>query len=213
MARYIDAKCRKCRRAGDKLMLKGDRCSTAKCAVERRDSVPGQQGASKTKKRRSKMSDRGLQLREKQKARYIYGVMERQFRKTFDEAERQAGVTGDNLVTLLERRLDNIVFRLGFAISRAQSRQVVLHGHIMVNGRKTNIPSYLIKSGDVITWREGSTKSEYYKVMVEGIEDKVVPQWLEIDTKKMVGKVLALPKREDVEVKFSGKDIVEYYSR
>ena len=210
MARYIDAKCRKCRRVGDKLMLKGDRCSTAKCAVERRNTVPGQRSVSK---RRSKMSDRGLQLREKQKARYIYGTMERQFRKIFSEAERMAGVTGDNLVTLLERRLDNIVYRLGFADSRAQSRQIVRHGHILVNGRKTNIPSYIVKSGDVISWREGSTKGEYYKVIAEGIEDKLVPQWLEIDTEKMVGKVLALPKREDVEVKFSGKDIVEYYSR
>jgi small subunit ribosomal protein S4 len=210
MARHIDAKCRKCRRVGDKLMLKGDRCSTTKCAVERRDAVPGQRSVSK---RRSKMSDRGLQLREKQKARYTYGMMERQFRKTFGEAERLPGVTGDNLVSLLERRLDNIVYRLGFANSRAQARQVVRHGHILVNGHKTNIPSYLVKSGDVISWREGSVKSEYYKVMAEGIDDKVVPQWLEIDTKKMVGKILALPKREDIEVKFSGKDIVEYYSR
>jgi small subunit ribosomal protein S4 len=117
------------------------------------------------------------------------------------------------LVSLLERRLDNIVYRLGFANSRAQARQVVRHGHILVNGHKTNIPSYLVKSGDVISWREGSVKSEYYKVMAEGIEDKIIPQWLEIDTKKMVGKILALPKREDIEVKFSGKDIVEYYSR
>ena len=210
MARYIDAKCRKCRRVGDKLMLKGDRCSTAKCAVERRSTVPGQRSVSK---RRSKMSDRGLQLREKQKARHIYGIMERQFRKTFGEAERMAGVTGDNLVSLLERRLDNIVYRLGFAESRAQARQIVRHGHILVNGRKTNIPSYLVKLGDVINWREGSVKSEYYKVVAEVIEDKVIPHWLEIDTKKMVGKILALPKREDIEVKFSGKDIVEYYSR
>jgi len=210
MARYIDAKCRICRRVGDKLMLKGDRCSTAKCAAERRKSVPGQHGVSK---RRPKMSDRGLQLREKQKARYTYGTMEKQFRKIFGEAERQPGITGDNLVTLLERRLDNIIFRLGFSISRAQARQVVRHGHIVVNGRKTNIPSYFVKSGDIISWREGSTKSEYYKVMAEGIKDKIIPSWLELDTSKMAGKVLALPKREDVEVKFSGKDIVAYYSR
>jgi small subunit ribosomal protein S4 len=139
--------------------------------------------------------------------------MEKQFRKIFGEAERQPGITGDNLVTLLERRLDNIIFRLGFSISRAQARQVVRHGHIVVNGRKTNIPSYLVKSGDVISWREGSTKSEYYKVMAEEIKDKIIPSWLELDTSKMAGKVLALPKREDVEVKFSGKDIVAYYSR
>lgn len=210
MARYIDAKCRVCRRAGDKLMLKGDRCSTAKCGIERRNSPPGQKG---TSKRRSKISDRGLQLREKQKAKHVYGIMERQFKKTFKEAERQPGITGDNLVTLLERRLDNIIFRLGFADSRAQSRQIVLHGHIRVNGRRTDVPSFLVKLGDVISWREGSTKTEYYKVIVETMKDKVVPTWLEIDPKKMVGKVLVLPKREDIEVKFSGKDVVEYYSR
>ncbi|MFC1905835.1 30S ribosomal protein S4 [Chloroflexota bacterium] len=210
MARYIDAKCRLCRRASDKLMLKGDRCSTAKCAVERRNTVPGQHG---TAKRRPKMSDRGLQLREKQKARYVYGIMERQFRKAFQEAVRLTGITGDNLVALLERRLDNIVYRLGFSDSRAQARQLVRHGHIMVNGHKTNIPSFLVESGDEISWREGSTKNEYYKVVAEIIQDKVISPWLQLDTKKMTGKVLALPKREDVEVKFSGKDIVEYYSR
>jgi small subunit ribosomal protein S4 len=210
MARYIDAKCRLCRRVGDKLMLKGDRCSTAKCAIEHRNTVPGQHGNAK---RRAKMSDRGLQLREKQKARFIYGLQERQFRQTFEEAARQPGVTGDSLVVLLERRLDNIVYRLGFSDSRAQARQVVRHGHIMVNGHKTNIPSFLVKMGDEISWREGSTKNEYYKIAAAGIEDKVIPVWLQLDTKKMAGKVLALPKREDVEVKFSGKDIVEYYSR
>ena len=172
MARYIGSVCHLCRRVGDKLMLKGDRCSTPKCAVERRDAVPGQRSVSK---RRSKMSDRGLQLREKQKARHIYGMMERQFRKTFGEAERLPGVTGDNLVTLLERRLDNIVYRLGFANSRAQSRQIVRHGHILVNGHKTDIPSYLVKSGDVISWREASAKTEYYKVTAGEIEGKVVP--------------------------------------
>lgn len=210
MARYIDAKCRLCRRVGDKLMLKGDRCSTTKCAFEHRSTVPGQHGSAK---RRAKMSDRGLQLREKQKARYIYGIQERQFRKTFGEAERLAGITGDNLVTMLERRLDNVVYRLGFSDSRAQARQLVRHGHILVNGRKTNIPSFLVTSGDEVSWREGSTKTEYYKVAAKRIEDKVIPTWLQLDAQKMTGKVLALPKREDVEVKFSGKDIVEYYSR
>ena len=210
MARYINAKCRVCRRAGDKLMLKGDRCATAKCGFERRNSPPGQKG---TSKRRSKISDRGLQLREKQKARYIYGVMEKQFKKTFEEAKRQTGITGDTLITLLERRLDNIVFRLGFAESRAQARQVVRHGHIRVNNRITDIPSYLVKSGDIVTWRAGSTKTEYYKVVVETVGDKLVPPWLEIDVKNLIGKVINLPKREDIEVKFSGKDIVEYYSR
>lgn len=222
MARYIDAKCRLCRRVGDKLMLKGDRCPSSKCAMEprkkgkdSRDTVqpapPGQQGGSR--KRSKKMSDRGLQLREKQKARHIYGVFERQFRKTFAEAERLEGITGDNLVILMESRLDNIVYRLGFADSRAQARQLVRHGHILVNGRKTDVPSFLVKSGDEISWRAGSTKTEYYKVVVEAIADKVIPAWLQLDAKNMVGKVLALPKREDIEVKFSGKDIVEYYSR
>jgi len=210
MARYINAKCRICRRAGDKLMLKGDRCGTAKCGVERRNSPPGQKG---TSKRRSKISDRGLQLREKQKARYIYGVMEKQFKKIFREAERQTGITGDTLITLLERRLDNIVFRLGFAESRAQARQIVRHGHIKVNNRITDVPSYLVKSGDSVTWREGSTKTEYYKVVAESLGDKLVPAWLSIDVKNLIGKVINLPKREDIEVKFSGKDIVEYYSR
>ena len=210
MARYIDAKCRICRRAGDKLMLKGDRCSTPKCGVERRNSPPGQKGASK---RRIKISDRGLQLREKQKARYIYGVLERQFRKAFDEAERLKGITGDNLIILLERRLDNIIFRLGFADSRAQARQIVRHRHIRVNNRITDIPSFLVKTGDIVSWRAGSTKTEYYKVFSETIADKIVPSWLEIDAKNMVGKILNLPKREDIEVKFNGKDIVEYYSR
>lgn len=222
MARYIDAKCRLCRRVGDKLMLKGDRCLSSKCAMEpkkkrkgSKDSVqpapPGQHGGSR--RRSKKMSDRGLQLREKQKARYIYGIFERQFRGTFKEAERLEGITGDNLVTLLERRLDNIVYRFGFADSRAQARQLVRHGHIMVNGHKTNVPSLLVKSGDEISWREGSTKTEYYKVVIEAIADKIIPPWLQLDAQKMMGKVLALPKREDIEVKFSGKDIVEYYSR
>jgi len=221
MARYIDAKCRLCRRVGDKLMLKGDRCFSSKCAMEpkkkRKDSKdaaqpapPGQHGGFR---KRSKMSERGLQLREKQKARHIYGVFERQFRKTFAEAERLEGITGDNLVTLLESRLDNIVYRLGFADSRPQARQLVRHGHIMVNGRKTDVPSFLVKSGDEISWRAGSAKTEYYKVVVEAIADKVIPAWLQLDAKNMVGKVLALPKREDIEVKFSGRDIVEYYSR
>ncbi len=159
------------------------------------------------------MSERGIQLREKQKARHIYGVFERQFRKVFAEAERREGITGDILVALLESRLDNIVYRLGFADSRSQARQLVRHGHILVNRRRTDVPSFLVKSGDEISWRAGSTKTEYYKVVVEAIADKVVPAWLQLDAKNMVGKVLALPKREDVEVKFSGKDIVEYYSR
>ena len=222
MARYIDAKCRICRRAGDKLMLKGDRCLSSKCAMEPKKKSRDTRGAAQVappgqragmSRRRAKMSDRGLQLREKQKARYIYGVFERQFRKTFGEAKRLEGITGDNLVTLLERRLDNIVYRLGFADSRAQARQLVRHGHILVNGHKTDVPSFLVKAGDEISWRQGSAKTEYYKVMAEAIADKIVPTWLQLDIAKMAGRVLALPKRDDVEVKFSGKEIVEYYSR
>jgi small subunit ribosomal protein S4 len=210
MARYIDAKCRLCRRVGDKLLLKGDRCFTSKCAVERRNSLPGQRAQGR---RRVKISDRGIQLREKQKARYTYGIFERQFRKTFGEAERTTGVTGDNLIILLERRLDNVLFRLGFASSRAQARQLVLHGHIDLNGRRTNVPSCLVKAGDEIKWRERSTKSEYYKTLVETIDERIIPGWLSLDTKNMVGKVLALPILEDMEVKFDSKAIVEYYSR
>jgi len=191
-------------------MLKGDRCFSSKCAMERKATHPGQHG---TGRRRSKKSDRGIQLEEKQKARFIYGLFERQFRKSFGEAERLPGITGDNLVILLERRLDNVAFRLGFADSRAQARQLVRHGHILLNGRKTDIPSCLVKVGDEISWRAGSTKTEYYKIMTETIGDRVVPGWLELETDKMIGRVRALPVREDVEVKFDGKAIVEYYSR
>ncbi len=210
MARYKDAKCRLCRRVGDKLMLKGERCFSAKCAVERRNALPGQRANAR---RRAKMSDRGLQLREKQKARYTYGILERQFRKTFAEAERITGVTGDNLLTLLERRLDNVVYRLGFASSRNQARQLVLHGHFDLNGRKTDIPSCLVKVGDTVSWRSASAKSEYYKTMIETIGDRIVPGWLALNEEKMEGQVVSLPLAEDIETKFDGKAIVEFYSR
>jgi len=159
------------------------------------------------------MSDRGLQLREKQKARYTYGVLERQFRKFFAEAERISGVTGENLLVLLERRLDNVVYRLGFASSRPQARQLVRHGHFLLNGRKTDIPSCLVKSGDAIAWRDRSTQSEYYKTLVQEIEDQTVPGWLTLDKQQLAGRVLALPTSDDIEVKFDEKAIVEYYSR
>jgi small subunit ribosomal protein S4 len=210
MARYIDAKCRLCRRIGEKLMLKGERCYSAKCAVERRKAVPGQKANSK---RRPKVSDRGLQLREKQKARFTYGIMEKQFRKTFELAGDLAGITGDNLVVLLERRLDNLVYRIGFASSRAQARQIVRHGHIMLNGHKTDIPSCLIKAGDVISWRPNSTKNEYYKVMVETVKDKALPIWLSFDGEKIEGKLMSIPSKEDIGAKFDVKAIVEFYSR
>jgi small subunit ribosomal protein S4 len=210
MARYIDAKCRLCRRIGEKMMLKGARCYSEKCAVERRKAVPGQKANSK---HRSKMSDRGLQLREKQKARFTYGMMEGQFRKTFKTAGNIAGITGDNLVVLLERRLDNLVFRLGFASSRPQARQIVRHGHIVLNGHRTDIPSCLVKAGETIAWRPNSTKSEYYKEMVEAVKDKVIPTWLSLDAEKVEGKLVSLPTKEDIGVKFDVKAIVEYYSR
>lgn len=210
MARYTGPTCRLCRRVGDKLMLKGDRCYTSKCALERRSVPPGYNA---TAKRRPRKSERGLQLLEKQKARYTYGLLERQFRKCFTEAERLPGVTGENLVVLLERRLDNVVYRLGFASSRAQARQIVRHGHIMVNGRRTNIPSYLVKPGDIIAWRESSKKSEYYKVVSQTAGDVAVPAWLSLDKQRLTGKVVNLPAFEDMQVKFDVKSIVEYYSR
>jgi len=208
MARYTAAVCRLCRRSGDKLMLKGSRCFTAKCALDRRGKPPGQQPT-----RRRRLSDRGLQLREKQKARYTYGVLERQFRRFFAEAARQSGITGENLLVLLERRLDNVVYRLGFADSRSQARQLVQHGHVMVNGRKTDIPSYLVKEGDTISWKEGSTKTEYYKQLVQSIEGKVILNWLSLDREKLIGRVSSLPTPDDIEAKFEWQSIIAYYSR
>jgi len=208
MARYTAAVCRLCRRSGDKLMLKGSRCFTAKCALDRRAKPPGQQLT-----RRRRLSDRGLQLREKQKARYTYGVLERQFRRFFAEAGRQSGITGENLLVLLERRLDNVAYRLGFADSRSQARQLVQHGHIMVNGHKTDIPSYLVKEGDTISWKEGSTNTEYYKQLVQSIESKVILNWLSLDREKLIGRVSSLPTPDDIEAKFEWQSIIAYYSR
>jgi small subunit ribosomal protein S4 len=208
MARYVEAACRLCRRSGDKLMLKGSRCFTPKCAFDRRGKPPGQQPS-----RRRRLSDRGLQLREKQKARYTYGILERQFRRFFSQAQRQAGITGENLLVLLERRLDNIVYRLGFADSRSQARQLVQHGHIMLNGHKTDIPSCLVKEGDTISWRDGSTKTEYYKQIVQSIEGKVIPNWLSLDREKLVGRVSSLPTPDDIEAKLEWQSVVGYYSR
>jgi small subunit ribosomal protein S4 len=207
MARYTGSVCHLCRRCGEKLMLKGSRCYTQKCAMERR------RRPMRTRFRRRRISDRGLQLAEKQKARYTYGVLEKQFRRAFAQAERQPGVTGDNLVALLERRLDNVVYRLGFADSRNQARQIVLHGHIVLSGRRTNIPSCLVKEGDTISWREGSTKTEYYKQVVEEIKSKAVPSWLGLDRDNLVGQVISTPTPEDAGVTFEGQSIVEYYSR
>jgi small subunit ribosomal protein S4 len=208
MARYVGAVCRMCRRSGEKLFLKGDRCFTPKCSIDKRPKPPGMQP-----RRRPRISDRGMQLREKQKARYSYGMLERQFRKTFAEAERQAGVTGDNLLILLERRLDNVVYRLGFSDSRNQARQLVRHGHIMLNDRRTDVPSALVKEGDTIGWRKESAKSEYYKQLTQMIEAKTVPDWLSLDKKNLVGQMVSLPTPEGIEAPFNGKTIVEHYSR
>ena len=210
MARYTEAYCRLCRRTGTKLMLKGERCFTEKCALDRRGTPPGAHGNSR---RRRKVSDRGVQLMEKQKAKYTYGMMERQFRRFFGEAARIPGITGANLMRMLECRLDNVIFRLGFADSRSQARQIVRHGHLNLNGHRTDIPSCMVKAGDVIEWRKPSTKSEYYKILVEKIEDKNVPVWLSLDKGNMVGRVLAMPEPGDIRTNFDEKAIVEYYSR
>jgi len=209
MARYTGPVCRLCRRSGEKLMLKGGKC-IANCILEKRAKPPGQLFRHH---RRFRLSDRGIQLREKQKARYTYGMLERQFRRLFAEAERQPGITGENFLVLLERRLDNTVYRLGFADSRSQARQLVEHGHIMLNNRKTNIPSCMVKEGDTISWKETSTKSEYYKQLAESIKGKAVSSWLSLDKEKLVGQVSSLPTPDDIEAKISGKTIVEYYSR
>jgi len=208
MARYTAAVCRLCRHSGEKLMLKGSRCLTPKCAIDRRNKAPRRQSG-----RRRRLSDRGLQLREKQKARYTYGILERQFRRLFTQAERQSGITGENLLVLLERRLDNVVYRLGFADSRSQARQLVQHGHIMLNGRKTDIPSCLVKEGDTISWKERSIQTEYYTQLLARIKGKSVLSWLGLDRENLVGQVLTMPTPDDIEAKFEGKTIVEYYSR
>lgn len=214
MARYIGPTCRLCRRLGEKLMLKGEKCATPKCPVEKRNTPPGEHPPRRGGRGgRGGTSDRGLQLREKQRLRFSYGVLERQFRRFFEEAKKRPGATGETLLILLERRLDNVAYRLGFGDSHAQARQVVRHGHIMVNGRRTNIPSFLVKSGDVIKWCDASKKTEYYKRLAEEIEGKFIPNWLSLDKESMTGRVLNLPGKDDVEAKFNVKAVVEYYSR
>jgi len=209
MARYTGPVCRLCRRYGDKLYLKGDRCMGPKCAFERRPSPPGQQKFA----RRRRVSDRSLQLREKQRARFTYGIMERQFRRYYKEALRRAGVTGENLVRLLEMRLDNAVFRLGFADSRAQARQIVRHGHIALNGRATDIPSCALKIGDEIAWSDKGKRTEIMKIMQETLQGKEVPDWLGVDVANMSGRVIAQPDVAQVGAKFDPAVIVEFYSR
>ncbi|HHU49316.1 MAG: 30S ribosomal protein S4 [Caldicoprobacterales bacterium] len=208
MARNLEPQCRQCRREGLKLYLKGDRCYTDKCAISRRPAAPGQHGTS-----RKKLSEYGLQLREKQKVRRIYGVLEKQFSKYFDIAEKMKGITGENLLQLLERRLDNVVYRLGFAGSRAQARQFVRHGHITVNGRKVNIPSYITNVGETIGVRARSaSEMDHFKALKEGTGRTVVP-WLQVDYEKLEGTIAALPPREDIDIEIQEHLIVELYSR
>jgi len=207
MARYIGPDCRLCRRAGQKLLLKGVRCATPKCALEKRNSVPGGYRS------RRRLSERGLQLREKQKARQTYGIFEKQFRKLFTEAERQGGISGDNMIRLLEVRLDNVVYRLGFGISRDQARQLVRHGHITINGKRADIPSQEVKMGDVIGWSKAGTKNPLHKSLVENGVDAVVPSWLSLDKVNLTGTVLSMPSSSETDVEFDANAIVEYYSR
>ena len=208
MARYRDAVCRLCRRESEKLFLKGDRCLTDKCAVERRKYSPGQHG-----QRRRKLSDYALQLREKQKAKEIYGILEKQFRMYYFKAEKMKGVTGTNLLQLLERRLDNMVYRMGFAANRNQARQLVLHGHFTVNGGRVNIPSYLVRPGDVIVPREKSKKLVAIEENISKIEHRGLPGWIEMDTNNLTGKVLNYPSRDDIELPVQEQLIIELYSK
>ena len=208
MARYTGPVCRLCRREGKKLYLKGDRCVSGKCALDRRNTAPGQHGAA-TKK----LKEYGKQTREKQSARRYYGVLEKQFVNYYEEATRQQGMTGENLLKLLERRYDNVVYRMGMANSRKEARQLVLHGHFTINGKKANIPSILVRSGDVIAVAENFKKSEKCKALAEALEAKISPKWLEVDKANFVAKVVALPEREDIDFPFEEQLIVELYSK
>ena len=208
MARYTGAVCRLCRREGKKLFLKGERCYTGKCALTRRASVPGQHGKS-----RKKVSDYGVQLRSKQTCRRYYGVLESQMEKYYDMAERQAGMTGENLLRVLESRLDNVVYRIGFASSRAEARQLVRHNHFTLNGHKANIPSILLKAGDVVAVAEKSKSSDKMKSVIEVNSSLPVHKWLDANVEKMEARVVELPKREDIDLDVEEHYIVEYYSR
>ena len=208
MARYNDSVCRLCRREGMKLYLKGGRCYTKKCAFERRPTPPGQHGI-----RRRKVGDFGLQLREKQKVRRVYGVLERQFKNYFDNAENRPGVTGDNLLRMLELRLDNVVFRMGFASSRAQARQLVAHGHFAVNGRPADIPSAQLKPGDRVEVRETRTGREPFKLAKETLRSHQAPEWLSVDAAKLAGTILELPRRDQMPQDLNPQLVVESYSR
>lgn len=208
MARYTGPVCRLCRREGAKLYLKGDRCYSDSCSFTKRSYAPGQHGQA-----RKKVSEYGLQLREKQRARRVYGVLEGQFRTYFDKAERQKGITGENLLVLLERRLDNVVYRLGFAASRTQARQLVRHRHFTVNGKRVDIPSYQIKPGDVIQVKETSKQSPLIKEIAEAVTTKTTPAWLEVQAEEMIGKIVRYPNRDEIDTPIQEHLIVELYSR
>ena len=208
MARYTESVCRLCRREGAKLFLKGTRCYTKKCSFERRPTPPGQHGV-----RRRKMGEYGIQLREKQKVRRVYGVLERQFRNYFNQAETHVGVTGEALLQSLETRLDNVVFRLGFASSRAQARQLVTHGHFAVNGVPTNVASYQMKPGDRVEVRESRRGREAFKVIKETLRSHTAPDWLSLDAAKLSGSVASIPRRDQMPLDLSEQLVVEYYSR
>ncbi|HYB20499.1 MAG TPA: 30S ribosomal protein S4 [Thermodesulfobacteriota bacterium] len=208
MARYFESVCRLCRRENLKLYLKGDRCYSDKCAVERRGYPPGQHGQG-----RAKFSNYGVQLREKQKVKRMYGLMEKQFRNFFSKAERQKGITGTNLLLLLERRLDNLVYRLGFANSRNEGRQLVLHSHFTVNGKKVNIPSYLVKVGEVVELCEKSRKISKIGESLEAVARRGIPSWLELQKEQFRGRLVSLPAREDLTMPIKEQLIVELYSK
>ena len=207
MATYREAKCRLCRREGAKLFLKGDKCYNGKCPFEKRPVAPGVHGAS-----RKKVSEYGQQLREKQKVKRIYGVQEGQFRAYYEKADRMKGITGENMLSLLERRLDNVIYRLGIGVSRAQARQLVNHGHFLVNGKKVNVPSFIVKAGDVITVKESKASNKYFEE-VKNAKAGNLPKWLEFSPEKLEGKVIALPARDDVDSQIAEHKIVELYSK
>lgn len=208
MSRYIGPVCRLCRREGMKLFLKGDRCLSGKCSVDRRPSAPGQHGATN-----KKLKEYGLQLREKQKARRFYGVQEAQFKKYFVKADRAKGVTGENLLSLLESRLDNVVYRMGMAESRKEARQLVLHAHFRLNGKKVTIPSLIVKVGDIITLNDTSRSSVKIKELIEGLQTRLTPKWLDVDKTNVSANVTAVPVRDDVDFPFEEHLIVELYSK
>ena len=209
MARYIDPVCRQCRRIGEKLFLKGERCFTPRCAIEKRRRPPGNANP-----RRRRASDWSLQLREKQKARFTYGVLERQFRKYFEMAREHSGVTGAVLLQLLESRLDNVVYRLAFAESRRQARQLVNHGHFTVNGRRMDIPSYLVKEGDVIAWKAvNGTVPEFIQVLTDGLPKRPVPLWLRLDVANLKGELASMPDPTEINTGSESRMIVEFHSK